>query len=289
MARVLYSLAVVVCAVSIHVSAHAPAHAQDPGSQQDGGDLRAATQNPISSLISLPFKFTFDDGAPNGDANILSINPVVPVSVGKWNLVNRALIPIVRAPGGIAGLPSIPGAGRPDPNNPDDTVFGLGDINYSVFVNPQESSLPFIWGVGPSITIPTATDSALGSEKVSLGPTGVLLAQPSWGSVGLLVRQLWSVGGKDSRADVNNGLIEPFINYNLPDGWYLISDSVMTVNWQAPSGEKWTVPLGGGAGKLFKIGNQPINMRVESYYNVVRPDAGPDWTIGGTFQLLFPK
>jgi hypothetical protein len=149
--------------------------------------------------------------------------------------------------------------------------------------------LPFIWGVGPSVTSPTATDPALGSGKLSIGPTAVILAQPSWGSLGMLVRQLWSVAGPDGRMDVNNGLIEPFVNYNLPDGWYLISDSVLTVNWEAKSGQKWTVPLGGGVGKLFKIGDQPMNARVESYYNVVRPDAGPKWTIGFQLQFLFPK
>ena len=53
-------------------------------------DLRSAVQNPISSLISLPFRFSFDRGAGNGDGTILNIQPVVPVNIGEWNLVNRA-------------------------------------------------------------------------------------------------------------------------------------------------------------------------------------------------------
>ena len=84
-------------------------------------------------------------------------------------------------------------------------------------------------------------------------------------------------------------LIEPFINYNLPGGWYLITDMIITANWNADSGQRWTVPLGGGIGKLFKIGNQPINSRIEAYYNVEKPDAGPDWQTVFTFQFLFPK
>ena len=79
------------------------------------------------------------------------------------------------------------------------------------------------------------------------------------------------------------------MNYNLSQGWYLISDMVMTANWKAPEGNKWTVPVGGGIGKLFKIGNQPINTRVEAYYNVVKPDSGPDWSLSVTIQFLFPK
>lgn len=253
--------------------------------KQGGGDLRAATQNPISSLVSLPFKFTFDNGAPNGDANFLNIQPVYPVTVGDWNFVNRLIVPLTQAPGGIPGLPDNPGVGRPSPGGSD--VFGLGDINYSLFLSPVDSGLPIIWGAGGSITVPTATDSRLGSGKTSIGPTGIVMAQPSWGSVGILGRQLWSVAGPNGRQNVNNGLIEPFVNYNLDDGWYLISDSVITVNWQAD--QKWTVPVGGGAGKIFKIGDQAMNARAEAYYNVVHPDAGPEWTIGATLQFLFPK
>jgi hypothetical protein len=48
-------------------------------------------------------------------------------------------------------------------------------------------------------------------------------------------------------------------------------------------------PGGGGAGKLFTIGGQPINSRLEAYYNVVKPDAAPNWQMVFTWQFLFPK
>jgi hypothetical protein len=254
--------------------------------QEGGGDLRSAVQNPISSLISLPFKFIFDNGADNGDANTLNIQPVVPVTVGDWNLVSRAIVPLVDAPGGIPGLASNPGVGSTDKRG---RTSGLGDINYSLFLNPVETNLPFVWGVGGSVTMDTASDDRLGSGKWSAGPTAVALVQPGWGTYGMLVRQLWSFAGDDDRDAVSNMLLEPFVNYNLDKGWYLISDSVITVNWNQSSGDKVTLPLGGGFGKLFKIGKQPMNVRAEAYYNVVRPDAGPEWTIGGTIQFLFPK
>jgi hypothetical protein len=113
------------------------ATATGAGAQDDGGgDVRSAVQNPISALISLPFKFTFDNGAPNGDANFLNIQPVYPVTVGDWNLVNRLIVPIADAPGGVTtpGVPNPTGGGR---------ETGLGDINYSLFLNPVESSAPF--------------------------------------------------------------------------------------------------------------------------------------------------
>ena len=113
--------------------------------------------------------------------------------------------------------------------------------------------------------------------------------QPKWGTIGGLARHLWSFAGSDSRADVNQTLLEPFINYNLDNGWYLISDMVITADWEAASGQKLTVPIGGGVGKLLKVGQQAMNIRGEAYYNIERPDNAPEWTIGFTVQLLFPK
>lgn len=247
-----------------------------------GSDLRSAVQNPISSLISLPFKFTFDNGADNGDANFLNIQPVYPVTHGDWNYVSRLIAPLVDAPGGISGLPGIP---NPVPGKRE---TGLGDLNYSLFLSPVKYG-KVIWGVGPSIMMPTASSDHLGSGKWSIGPTAVALTQPSWGSVGILGRQLWSVAGDNDRSHVNQTLIEPFINYNLDGGWFLITDMVMTANWRADSGNQWTVPLGGGFGKVFKIGDQAINSRLEAYYNVEKPQGAPEWSLSFTWQFLFPK
>lgn len=250
--------------------------------EKGGGDLRSAVQNPVSSLISLPFKFSFDYGAPNGEASFLNIQPVVPVTVGDWNLVNRAIIPLIDSPGEVAGTPNIP---NPVPG---DGATGLGDINYSLYFSSVKYGKA-IWGVGPSITLPTATDSQLGSKKVSIGPAGVVLFQPGWGTYGGLGRQLWSVAGDSDRASVNQTLIEPFLNYNLPKGWYLLTDMVILANWQADSSNRWTVPLGGGIGKLINIGSQAINVRTEAYYNVEKPDSAPDWQWSFTVAFLFPK
>ena len=264
-------------------NAFAQEEATEPTAQAQGGDdLRASVQNPISSLISLPLQFRFDYGAPNGEASFLNIQPVFPVTVGDWNLVSRFIVPLIDSPGQIAGTPDIP---TPVQGN---GAVGLGDINYSLFFSPVKYD-KVIWGIGPSISAPTATDDQLGSDKWSAGPTFVLLAQPGWGTMGFLARQLWSFAGDSDRADVNQFLLEPFVNYNLPKGWYLISDMVVTSNWDAPSGQRWTVPVGGGVGKLLKIGSQMINLRTEAYYNVETPDSGPDWQWGFTIQFLFPR
>lgn len=250
--------------------------------QEGSDDLRSKVQNPVSSLYSLPFKFTFDNGAANGNANFLNIQPVIPVTVGDWNLVNRIIAPVIDAPGNVPGLPAVPSP------SPGPRATGLGDINYSLFFSPVKYD-KLIWGVGPSVMMPTASESQLGSGKWSVGPTAVLLTQPKWGSLGILGRHLWSVAGDSARADVNQTLIEPFLNYNLDKGWYLITDLIITANWQATSGNEWTVPLGGGVGKIMKFGQQPVNLRAEYYYNVVKPLGAPEWQVGFTMQFMFPR
>lgn len=250
-------------------------------------DLASATANPIASMISVPFESTWDFGADNGTAYILNIQPVVPVNIGDWNLISRPIIPLIDVGGVTTGIPGVP----IDPTDPGlagiDGATGIGDINYSLFFSPTNSG-SVIWGAGPSISLPTATDPLLGTEKWSAGPTVVALVQPGPWTIGMLARHLWSFAGASDRSSVNQSVLQPFVNYKLDQGWYLSSSPVMAANWEANSNNRWTVPLGGGVGRVFKIGQQPVNVRVEAYGNVLVPEGGPDWATKFTFQLLFP-
>ena len=109
-----YSL---IAILALMVFCGTPAMAQDEAKQPaeqagGGGDLRAAVQNPIGAMISLPFKFTFDYGASNGEASFLNIQPVIPFTVGDWNLINRLIVPLIDTDGEITGLPSSPARPR---------------------------------------------------------------------------------------------------------------------------------------------------------------------------------
>jgi len=146
-----------------------------------------------------------------------------------------------------------------------------------------------IWGIGPSITFPTATDKKLGSEKWSAGPAAVVLITPKPWVAGVLARQLWSFAGDSDREDVSQFLLQPFVNYNLDDGWYLVSAPIVTANWEADSDDRWVVPVGGGFGKLFRIGAQPVNVNLQGYHYVEAPSQGPDWSMRFQIQFLFPK
>ena len=169
-------------------------------------------------------------------------------------------------------------------------AWGLGDIQYEGFLTPAQPG-KWIWGVGPYLSIPTATDDVLGTEKWSAGPAALLLTMPGDWVVGGLVTQLWDFAGNSDRDGVNTTAFLYFINYYIPNGhgWYLSTSPTITYNWEADSDNAWTVPVGGGVGKVFKIGEQHVNAKLAAYGYLEAPDNGPDWTLQFHFTLLFPK
>jgi len=162
----------------------------------------------------------------------------------------------------------------------------------SLFLSPARSQ-GWIWGAGLIMQANSATDDLLGQGKWGLGPTAVALRMEKGSPwvYGALVNNVWSVGGDDHRANVNQMLIQPFLNYNFPKspGRYLSFSPIVTANWEAGSGEKWTVPLGLSIGQIMKFGNQPVNLQAGAYYNVERPTGAPEWNIRLQLQFLFPK
>ena len=140
-------------------------------------------------------------------------------------------------------------------------------------------------------TIPTNSNSDLGNRNWGLGPSVVVLHLDKgdpW-VYGVLANNIWSLSDSGSGGSYNNGLIQPFVNYNFPGGFYVTSAPIITVNWKADSSQRWTVPLGGGVGKIFHLGRLPVNTQLSAYYNVVTPDNGPNWQIRAQVQFMFPK
>ena len=240
-------------------------------------ELAKLAQNPIANLISVPFQnnTNFNYGPEDGTQNILNIQPVIPIKLNQdWNLITRTIFPLIWQP-------------RLSPVQ--DSTFGLGDTQFSAFLSPSDAK-GWIWGVGAIAQLPTHTDSALGNENWGLGPTAVALhlehGDP-W-VYGMLINNLWSLDTSDD-ASYNNGLIQPFLNYNFKGGTYLTSAPIITVNWKADRDDRWTVPLGGGIGRIFHLGRLPVNTQISGYYNLVKPDNGADWQLRAQVQLMFPK
>lgn len=238
------------------------------------GDLEKKIQNPIANMISVPFQNNTDFGIGPYDRarNTLNIQPVIPVSLSEnLNLITRTIIPIISQPIGET-----------------DNESGLGDISLSLFLTPAKPG-KIIYGGGVALGIPTATGDYLGSGKWAAGPSLIVLYQPKGWTLGTLLQNTWSYAGADDRGDVNFFYSQIFIVKNLLNKWYVNSAPIITSNWEASSGNQWTVPLGAGVGKLFRLGKLPINAQAGYYFNVVKPTGGPDTQLRVQATFLFPK
>jgi opacity protein-like surface antigen len=245
------------------------------GSGASTEELAKAAQNPVAAMISVPFQSNtnFNSGPYNRAQEVLNIQPVVPLHLNEdWNIISRTIIPLIS---------------QPDPRV-NSSTNGIGDTTQSLFLSPAHPG-KLIWGAGPVFTVPSASDPILGTGKVLFGPTAVFLMTPGHWVMGVLLNNQWSVGGNSSRPAVNTGLAQIFVNYNMAHGWYLTTQPIITVNWLAGSGQQWTVPVGGGFGRVFKVDGQAMNAQIAAYYNPIRPSGASDWQLRTMIVFMFPE
>ena len=242
-------------------------------------DAAKEAQNPLGNVISLPFQNNndFGVGAYGKTNHVVNIQPIIPFLIGKkgWLMMNRLIVPLPK---------SVADNSSENAQN----IGGLGDISYTAwFAPPPKGS--FTWGFGLTTILPTASKPELGDEKLSLGPSIVLVyATPKF--VGAAVISDWkSVAGNEARADVHVFYFQYILTYFLPKKWYATSAPINLANWQAPDGQQWIIPLGAGIGKMFKIGNLPLDLNTHAYYNVVRPDGSAEWQFRVQLKFIFPK
>jgi hypothetical protein len=239
--------------------------------------LAKLAQNPVASLISVPFQnnTNFNYGPDDDTQDILNIQPVIPITLNEdWNLITRTIIPLVWQP--------IPGEG---------TEFGLGNPQLSLFASPSKPGAGgLIWGAGAIIQVPIDSND-LGNDNWGLGPAMVALKiKPGSPWVyGFLMNNVWSLSSSGRGGSYSNFLLQPFVNYNFKGGLYLTSSPIITASWEAPSDDQWTVPIGGGVGKIFRLGKLPVNGQISGYYNIEKPEFGADWQLRVQLQLMFPK
>ncbi len=245
------------------------------------GDLATQSQNPIASMISVPFEFDSNQnvGEDKKTQNVLTVKPVVPIGITEnWNLVLRGIIPFID---------------QPD-SGPIDGKTGVGDITLQTYFVPKKTNSLggdnfLTWGVGPVFQFDTASNDILGTGRNALGIGGVVFAKINNWTFGGLLNNVWDVGSSNTRDGVNFMTSQPFINYNLDNGWYLKSGPVITYNQKAHNGNRWTVPVGGGFGRIFNLGKQPVNLSVAAYGFAEKPDGGANVQLQATLVFLFPQ
>jgi hypothetical protein len=104
-----------------------------------------------------------------------------------------------------------------------------------------------------------------------------------------VLNNIRSFAGDGSRTYVSQMLFQPFLNYNLGRGLAVGSAPILTANWAATSGQQWTVPLGAQISQIIPIAKVPVNFLLGGYYNIVKPDNGPEWSLRFQIALMFPN
>jgi hypothetical protein len=251
-----------------------PLLAQETPVSSSADELAKQLQNPIANLISLPFQNNFDYGIGPVDGSrwTMNIQPVIPISIGEdWNLISRVILPVVS---------------QSDVFGESGNQTGLGDAVVTGFFSPKKPTAGgIIWGAGPALLIPTATDELLGTQKFGIGPSAVVLKQVGLYTLGGLVNHIWSIAGADDRGDVNATFIQPFIARNFAGGYALTAVTEITQNWEVDTTSGMFAFVGS---KVVSFGSQATQIAVGPRFFYGNGRAA-DWGLRASFTLLFPK
>jgi hypothetical protein len=262
--------------------AQSPAASDSPESHLEASNdvLSKESENPVTLTITLPLRYEadFEDGSNYATKDTFEIDQaVVPFKLDDdWALITRT---------------KLPGYSQPPKKRGDLWEAGLGN-GYTTFYLSAVQGNGFYWGAGPVLYYPTATNAALGVNKWGSGPSVAFIIKSSaspW-IFGAIANNIWSLGGPPGSSDrFNSLLMNPFISYHFGDGWSVGSSPNITANWLSKAGQVWTVPVGGGVSKTFRLSSHPMKLSVDSYYNAIRPEAGNEtWLIQVTLTFLFP-
>ncbi|WP_339633754.1 neuromedin U [Bizionia echini] len=225
---------------------------------QDGTDLEDKIQNPIANMASIPLEYNLSVFDKN--TNVLNIQPIIPIKISeKWVLITQTTLPIM--------------------NKPTSTGYenGLGNITFLTTITSAEPS-NFTWGVGPVFMFPSVNKS-LGFNKLSIGPSVTVVKQTKGFTFGLTLQNFFSVAGSSSTDNVNYLYSQILLSKKLKNDWYLYSSPNITANWNAETGQQWSIPLGAGAGKLITHNKYlPINFNAGIFKYVAHP-TNADWLL----------
>ena len=237
--------------------------------ESDAQSLSQAANDPTASLAAVQLQYQYVTGyhnLPGESGSFPRLRTVVPFSTGSLKQIARITLPFVAdSPANESGLA-------------DAVLFDL-----AVFEHAWGR-----WGVGPVMLVPTATDKKLGGEKWAMGPAIGLVARKEKMLIGLFSQNLFTFAGDDDRTDINVSIIQPILNYSLPDHWSVgLSEMNITFDWKK---RDWTnLPLGAKVSKLAHIGKLPVQFFAKAEYNFAYADddALPEWTNTLGLKLLF--
>jgi hypothetical protein len=270
-----------------------PAIAQDTAAKGDHGDLTTKATNPVGSLVQLQLQNLYIPSSNNssGYANTGIIQPVVPFDVGDGDgyfqgIITRTTMPIVTTP-------KVNG-------NRETAVGDITSLAALTHTSPgSQKGEFFTWAPVVAGVLPTAAKDETGADVWQLGPgllglTNQLLSNGDNVMLGVLGYHLWDVSGDEDDPDISKTFAQPVIVYKFGSlfgqkGWYIRNpDDLWSYDWEE---DEWDqIPAGAYAGRVFKIGQQPVNVFAGGWYNAGDADQGAtaDYAFKFSFSFLFP-
>jgi hypothetical protein len=249
----------------------ADASAPNTGAPDSTSRLVRTANSPLSDILQFRLQDTYipEFHRLDGDSNTLTLAITAPLP--KYRLIPFPQLSLLTIP----TVTSVPG---------DQT--GLGDLRF-VDIAVLDPGRHLLFGVGPTFVFPSATTRSTGQGKWQAGPAAaVAFAPPGW-LVGLLAQNPISFGGDPHRLGTNALFLQPFVTYQLGSGWFIRSQPQIAVDWKSHG---YVVPLDLGAGRLFRIRRQYVNVFVEPFWTVARRGAAaPLWGVTVGAALLYPR
>jgi hypothetical protein len=239
---------------------------------QSNSELAYKVQNPLADMISFPLQSNLNLNTKTGTvSDNLNIEPIVPIHLdSSWNVITRTILPLQWDPSTIVDR------------------WGAQPVNFSAYLSPKDPVNGWVFGAGPQIQIPTASGPTLGSPLWGIGAAFIVAKTAPPFVFTLPIYAVSSIGNNQKNDRYSTFYVNPTINYNISNGWFLASSPIITANWTS-TGTKWSVPLGAGIGRVFRLPNgQPVAFNVGIQYYVVRPVGSSDVLVRAQLNFLFP-
>jgi len=177
-------------------------------------------------------------------------------------------------------------------------TYGMGGLRYEALVSPAGPGR-VQWGLGPALQFPTETDTTIGDHKWAAGLSGALGGAVGPAFLGISATQLWTYASSGGYPTVNRLRLRPTATVDLRGGFFLLTAPEITADWKRPAADRWTVPVGAGAGKRFSVGATRISLTLEGYWTALGPTsswtrtwpytAPPDWSVRTGLSVIFPR
>jgi len=237
-------------------------------------ELAFEATDPIKSLAQMQFQddLSLVNYRSSDIANIFYVKPVIPIKAGD-------LLPIPQVLRFQFQLITVPKSSTTSPTT------ALGDTQaFDLFIFERTWGE---WGLGPMAILPTATSTETGQGKWQIGPALGLnvMNMPRW-QWGFLAQNPISFAGNTQRKSQNYLLFQPFFVRHFPKGWYINSNAQWTIDWLRHAA---FIPLNIGGGRVFDMGNQPVNFSTQAELTLFNNTAGvaPRFLIKFNFSILF--